>query len=169
MKYSIYEKTYDCVKNADTSTLFVDKVAELLKAEPDRAFTCQELGSIIWGKSYERITPAKTFEDRHHNHIAAKCTATLRQILMHLNEYAYVIRTEEQTTEPVVNENGLVVTREVWVESDIPEKPYITMTDERGRTAEVRNPWYVPGGRGHYEAQPVYKVIARYQWAGKGE
>ena len=169
MEYSIYEKTYECVKDADTSTLFVNKVAELLKAEPDRAFTCQELGSIIWGKSYERIIPAKTFEDRHHNHIAEKCTATLRQILMHFKDNGYVIKTEEQTTKPVVNEVGLVVTRVVWVENDIPEKPYIIMTDKLGRTAEVRNPWYVSGGRGHYEVQPVCKTIVRYQWAGKGE
>lgn len=168
MEYSIYEKTYECVKDADTSTLFVNKVAELLKAEPDRAFTCQELGSIIWGESYKRV-PEKTFEDRHHNYIAAKCTGTLRQIITHFKDNGYVIKTEEQTTEPVVNENGLVVTREVWVESDIPEKPYIIMTDKLGRTAEVCNPWYVPGDCGHYEAQPVCKTIVRYQWAGKGE
>ena len=167
MKYSIYEKTYDCVKNADTSTLFVDKVAELLKAEPDRAFTCQELGSIIWGKSYERVS-SKTFEGRHHNHIAAKCTATLRQILKHFNDHAYVIRTEEKTNEPVINEDGVIITREVWINSNTNEERYIKMTDERGRTAEVRNPWYNPGG-GHYEDQPIYKTIIRYQWAGRGE
>lgn len=168
MEYSIYEKTYECVKDADTSTLFVNKVAELLKAEPDRAFTCQELGSIIWGKSYERIIPAKTFEDRHHNHIAAKCTGTLRQILMHFEDHGYVIRTKEQTTEPVVNEDGVVITRQMWVKTETVEDIYINMTDERGRTAKVRNPWYFPHG-GHYEDQPVCKVISRYQWAGKGE
>ena len=169
MEATVYELTYDCVKIAHKAVQDIEKVVALFKADPTKKFTCQEIGRALYGDEYTHMdeydprTGRSIREARLHNAKYSKHISHLGHILSHLIDNHCVIKMKEKTTEPVLAADGTPITYEKWVQGTDTEQLYIMVTDEKGRSTQIRNPWY-NGNSGHYEDIPILKTIVTYQW-----
>ena len=162
MEVSKYEHLIPSVATAEITSDKMDAIVAFIKENPGT--TCKEIGLYLYGKAYEYRTDLYRYSA--HNRVAMGYASHLGHILSILTDRGYIIRNREKTNEPVLDSSGNIVYTVDYdfIEDDNGEPAKVTVTDERGRTYEIANPFYRYNPKRVANKKIVYKTFTRIYW-----
>lgn len=162
MNVTQYEHLIPSVATAEITSDKMNEVVAFIKVNP--GVTCKEIGLLLYGKAYEYRTDLHRYSA--HNRVAMGYASHLGHILSILTDRGYIIRKKEKTDEPVLDKMGnIVYTIDYdFVEDDNGEPAKVMVTDERGRTYEITNPFYRYNPKRVAHKKIVFKTFTRFYW-----